>query len=838
MVNRRQRTSSWWCASLSALAAVLVLLTSAVANAGGGPENVAVVVNGDSWASKTIANEFVRLRNVPPANVIVLDDLPSFESVSVDVFRERILAPVLSTIEKRGLKQQIDYVVYSSDLPTAINVRPDVAGRKTPRVLTLTASINGLTHLYEPVLAKDVNYLQLNSNRYMRRPIRPRTLKPIAAADRRVFGQASQLSSQKKWNAAEKLFAELAAKYPQQSIVHYNHACCLARMNKNEQAFAALSKAAAAGWARTEHTRADDDLKPLRNSRQFTDLLRRIESNRLKTYDTQPTLAFHSGDRWNERGEKSAVEGRRYLLSTMLAVTSGRGNSVAEAIRALKRSAQADFTRPNGTIYFLVNGNVRSRTREPGFLSAAAALKKLGVKAEIVKGVLPQNKNDVAGAMIGTASFRWPASKSAILPGAICEHLTSFGGMMRERASQTPLTEFLRYGAAGSSGTVIEPFAIQAKFPFPFLHVHYARGCSLAEAFYQSVGGPYQLLIVGDPLCQPWAKPIEFSVSGLKPAATVSGAITITPNSTSLNSGRWELFIDGVRVQSIGLGKSFRLDTRKMADGDHEARVVAIRGDSIETQSRLLLPFVVNNHGHRATLTARDTTLPLNRRVRMFAKARGATSIAVFHNGQSLGTIQGDSGHVDFLPLQLGSGPAQLFAVAKYGDKQVRSAPLRVTVVPPPALAAIVQPKPAANTAGLLLTPQNGAAVVVESTARRDWLTKAGVKPGQRFTLAGEFTVDADDVYQFQYRAGGAVEIKVDGQSLETVKAGSGRWRFIPVHLKQGRHRFDLRGSAGKRPSLEIRFGGRGAQSLDGKRFRHLAPLTAGRSGAALRRSK
>ena len=85
---------------------------------------------------------------------------------------------------------------------------------------------------------------------------------------------------------------------------------------------------------------------------------------------------------------------------------------------------------------------------------------------------------------------------------------------MSEGAGQTPLSEFLRYGAAGSSGTVTEPFAIAEKFPSPMIQVHYARGCTLAEAFYQSVHGPYQLLIVGDPLCRPWADIPQVSVAG------------------------------------------------------------------------------------------------------------------------------------------------------------------------------------------------------------------------------------------------------------------------------------------------------------------------------------
>ena len=132
-------------------------------------------------------------------------------------------------------------------------------------------------------------------------------------------------------------------------------------------------------------------------------------------------------------------------------------------------------------------------------------LQEHGVRGEIVDGSLPQGRDDVLGLVAGSAGFDWPASQSRILPGAICEHLTSFGGVMQENAGQTPLTEFLRHGGALSSGTVTEPYAIAAKFPLPFLHDHYAQGCSAAEAFYQSLSGPYQLLIVGDPLCTPWA---------------------------------------------------------------------------------------------------------------------------------------------------------------------------------------------------------------------------------------------------------------------------------------------------------------------------------------------
>ena len=51
-----------------------------------------------------------------------------------------------------------------------------------------------------------------------------------------------------------------------------------------------------------------------------------------------------------------------------------------------------------------------------------------------------------------------------------------------------------------------EPLNFWQKFPVPAMHVHYAAGCSLAEAFYQSLAGPWQTLVVGDPLARPYAR--------------------------------------------------------------------------------------------------------------------------------------------------------------------------------------------------------------------------------------------------------------------------------------------------------------------------------------------
>jgi uncharacterized protein (TIGR03790 family) len=223
----------------------------------------------------------------------------------------------------------------------------------------------------------------------------------------------------------------------------------------------------------------------------------------------------------------------------MLGVTVGRGNSVDEVLSYLRRSVSADGTRPRGTIYFMWNKDIRSLTRDKCFPAVAEQINAVGVRAVVQQGRLPTGARDVAGLMVGASELDMAKDSIRILPGAICEHLTSEGGIIARDANQTPLSEFLRHGAAGASGTIAEPRALQAKFPLPSMQLHYVRGCSLAEAFYQSISCPYQLLIVGDPLCQPWATFPNITVNGVKPDERVKGTIAILPIGPAVMNCLW-----------------------------------------------------------------------------------------------------------------------------------------------------------------------------------------------------------------------------------------------------------------------------------------------------------
>ena len=553
----------------------------AAARAGGGPENLFLVVNSTSSDSIAVANAFVAARGIPPINVFMLPWAGSKENTTIGRFREEILAPILKGIDSRRLAPQIDCIVYSSDFPWRIDyaevLPPDLAKKDT----FPSGSLTGMTTLFAAVGSGVPAWLDSESNDYYRRP-------------------------------------------------------------------------------------GLDGVPP-------------------------ETVGFRGWYGWGEDGRLLEAGGSRYLLAAMLGVTAGRGNTVREITAYLERAAAADGTRPKGTIYLMTNGDVRTTTRSGAFPAIVKTLATLGVKAEITSGVLPQGKPDVAGLMTGAASFDWPASGSRIVPGAICENLTSFGAIFTPSAGQTPLSEFLRAGAAGSSGTVIEPYSIQAKFPHPAIHVHYCRGASLAEAFYQSVSSPYQLLVVGDPLCQPWAEipKVTALLDGgpLGPGAVLSGKVALEPAATFASGGgkadRFELFVDGLQVTSCGPGGRLELDTAPLADGHHELRVVAIAATSVETQGRAVIPVVFANHGRTLSLAVVPQRVPLDGRVKVSLEGEQLDGVLVFATGRVLGRLTSATGSIDVPAAMLGAGRVTLHATGRAGRtpaEAVNAAPVTVTV--------------------------------------------------------------------------------------------------------------------------------------------------------------
>lgn len=68
----------------------------------------------------------------------------------------------------------------------------------------------------------------------------------------------------------------LIALVPANATVHYNHACSLALLERQDEAFAALERALALGYDDAEHLREDEDLASLRGDPRFAAILARL----------------------------------------------------------------------------------------------------------------------------------------------------------------------------------------------------------------------------------------------------------------------------------------------------------------------------------------------------------------------------------------------------------------------------------------------------------------------------------------------------------------------------------------------------------------------------------
>lgn len=566
---------------LRLLALWLGILGAAPAWGGGGPENVLLVVNANSTNSKTLANHYIALRNIPSSNVVYVDWRGGLELAQGQFWAEGVLKPAVTAIGERGLSAQIDYVVYSCDLPWRVNLTSLLPASAFNDNFRPEGSSTGLTYLWQLVRDKSESLPSPQINWY------------ISPNDSRNLAQCQVLSETK-------------------------------------------------------------------------------------------SRAFHSRYFWAPDGKVSTNPklGQSYLLSTSLGVTTGRGNSMSEILDYLNRAVEADGTRPRGTFYYMQNNNARSLPRHDCYGAAAAEVNQAGSRAVVSAGTIPNGAQDVLGIMTGTEKFSLSSSNVRLLPGAIGDNLTSYGGILLADFYQTPLSEFLRYGAAGASGTVFEPKAMQAKFPLPSLFIHYARGCSLAESFFQSVSGPYQLLIVGDPLCQPFAVIPEVTFEDLKPGQEVKGTLTIQAKATVAAPKQvrhLELYIDGRMIARYEPGRAPNLDTTKLPDGYHEFRVVATNGDAIESRGGAILPLLLNNHGQKLELTTPNSKVAATGTVRLSIRQPGATSVVVRQNGREVARVEGGEGQAEVLAATLGRGPVVLVAESS-GPQPARSEPLQLEV--------------------------------------------------------------------------------------------------------------------------------------------------------------
>lgn len=203
--------------------------------------------------------------------------------------------------------------------------------------------------------------------------------------------------------------------------------------------------------------------------------------------------------------------------------------TMEQAKALIDRGVASDDTWPGGSAYLM---NTSDQTRSARcivnagfgwtnecqtFLNSWDAAGS-GIGAEIVKADFIEKKTDVLFYVQGLASVANIATNT-FLPGAVADHLTSFGGQI-PTSGQMSAFEFIKGGATGSFGTVVEPCAYQQKFPDPSVLIpSYFGGSTLIEAYWRSVLWPAEGIFIGEPLARPFGQGFRSRFEG--------GALTI-----------------------------------------------------------------------------------------------------------------------------------------------------------------------------------------------------------------------------------------------------------------------------------------------------------------------
>ncbi|PID39160.1 MAG: TIGR03790 family protein [Proteobacteria bacterium] len=259
-------------------------------------------------------------------------------------------------------------------------------------------------------------------------------------------------------------------------------------------------------------------------------------------YCSTPCSATTPSPYYNSTSTKPYTDHQLRPTMMIAAMDEPKGKALID------RGVAADGMLPTGKGFFLRTTDKARSVRWGDFQSTVKSWSRPdGIVSEYIdnsagsgSNVL-SNEKDVLFYLTGLTKVADLATNS-YRPGAIADHLTSFGGRL-DGTGQMSVVRWLEGGATGSYGTCSEPCNYQQKFPrASVLLRHYFGGATLIEAYWRSVHWPGEGVFVGEPLARPFGSKVAYQGSELTITTT-----TLQPKKDyelrgkNPNTGAWEV---------------------------------------------------------------------------------------------------------------------------------------------------------------------------------------------------------------------------------------------------------------------------------------------------------
>ncbi len=169
----------------------------------------------------------------------------------------------------------------------------------------------------------------------------------------------------------------------------------------------------------------------------------------------------------------------------------------------IDRGIQSDAGVFRATAYYLTTSDANRNSRASFFPPTGLNIPRSGLAIMNMRSDKLVGARDIMIYQTGLANVD-SLDTLGFLPGALADHLTSFGGDLAGNGQMSAL-RWLDAGATASYGTVSEPCNYWQKFPNPAVMLKwYVSGATAIEAYWKSVAWPAQGVFVGEPLAAPY----------------------------------------------------------------------------------------------------------------------------------------------------------------------------------------------------------------------------------------------------------------------------------------------------------------------------------------------